>query len=240
MVYNQFHLNIVPTQGVQNALIKRGFRGPFGFFPTCLNLGQLPSPTSQDLNAFREKFGLENKKVVLFVWRMSPEKGIDQILQLVPGIIKREPNTHFLMVGKGPYLEYYRQLTKDSKIEKHVTFTGYLSDFDLFSAISISHLGLIFVGEAQIFDMAILEYWNYGLPLVIRHAMGIDEVVHEKETGLLFSNLTEAKEKILMLLQNDDLHKSMSSNCKSTVEKNYDIRDCIKILESLYENTTYL
>jgi 1,2-diacylglycerol 3-alpha-glucosyltransferase len=236
--YEQFSLTIVPTQGVKNALIKRGFKGPFGFFPTCLDLASLPKPSPKALASFKQKYSLEGKKIILFVGRMSPEKGVDKIIRLIPSIRKKVPSAHFLMVGTGPFLEFYRKSIRSSGLAEHVTFTGYLSDFDLFSAINISDVGLIFVNEAQIFDMTILEYWNYGLPLVIRNAMGIDEIVTDGENGLLFSNLREARDKILALLLDENLAQRIGSNCKRTVYEKYDIRKCIIQLEQLYKQGT--
>ncbi len=234
--YKQFMLNIVPTEGVKNALIKRGFKGPFGYFPTCLDLQSLPKPSINDLDAFRERFKLSNKKIVIFVGRMSPEKGIDQMFRLLPSIAKKVPSVHFLMVGTGPYLEEYKKISQQPPFKGRITFTGYLSDFDLFTAISISNVGLIFSNIAQIFDMAILEYWNYGLPLVIRNAMGIDEVVSDNENGLLFNYLSEAKDKIIALLTNDALSSKIRANCKQTVTQKYDIRKNIIQLERLYKH----
>ena len=232
--YKRHILNIVPTQGVKNELVKRGFKGPFGFFPTCLDLQSLPKPSSKHLDAFRDRYSLNGKKVILFVGRMSPEKGVDQILHLIPPVIKKVPTAHFLMVGTGPFLELYRKRANNSDLAGHVTFTGYLSDFDLFSAISISDVGLNFSNIAQIFDMAMLEYWNYGLPLVVRKAMGIEEVVQDNENGLLFNTLIEAKDKILSLLTNAELAAKIRTNCKRTVEEKYDIRKKIVQLEKLY------
>lgn len=234
LMYNHFNLTIVPTQGVKNNLQERGFKGPFGFFPTCLDLQNLPKPSKQALEAFQQKYNLLNKKVILFVGRMSPEKGIEQVLHIAPRVIKKDPSAHFLMVGTGPYLEHYKNLIQEWNLTGNVTFTGYLSDFDLFTAMSISRMGLIFANQAQIFDMTILEYWNYGLPLIIRNAMGIDEIVKHQENGLLFSSLAEAKNQMISLLQNDNLQADLSENCKRNVYQNYDIRKCIVQLEELY------
>jgi 1,2-diacylglycerol 3-alpha-glucosyltransferase len=237
LVYNSFNLTIVPTEGVKSDLQRRGFSGPFGFFPTCLDLQNLPTPSAQELKAFQERYNLLNKKVILFVGRMSPEKGVNQILKLVSPIVQAVPEAHFLMVGTGPYLEAYRQMALDLNLTKEITFTGYLSDYDLFTAISLAHMGLIFVNEAQIFDMTILEYWNYGLPLIIRKAMGIEEVVQDKYNGLLFSNLEEAKTRILSLLESDDLRQQIRANCNKTVNQHYHIRKTIVQLENLYKKS---
>ncbi len=235
LVYNQFNMTIVPTEGVKKELIRRGFTGPFGFFPTCLDLQSLPHPSRRDLKDFEARYNLTRKKVILFVGRMSPEKGVNQILQLIPAIIKEEPNTHFLMVGTGPFLEDYKQKCRQMNLTKYVTFTGYLNDYDLFTAINLAQIGLIFVNEAQIFDMTILEYWNYGLPLIIRKAMGIEEVVEDQYTGLLFSSMQEAKRNILLLLKDDELRTKIRNNCRKTVEEKYNIRKTIINLENLYE-----
>ncbi len=240
MMYNRFNLTIVPTRGVENALKKRGFTGPFDYFPTCLDIHRLPSPSNSEVKAFQEKYALINKQIILFVGRMSPEKGVDQILQIVPSIVQQVPDAHFLMVGTGPFLDTYKEMTQDLNLSKDVTFTGYLSDFDLFTAISLAKMGLIFVDAAQIFDMTILEYWNYGLPLIIRKAMGIEEVVKDAVNGVLFSSLEDAKNKILELLRNDALLTQIRDNCKHTVQEKYDIRKCITQLENLYEKASEL
>jgi 1,2-diacylglycerol 3-alpha-glucosyltransferase len=234
MGYNQFALTIVPTEGVKKSLIKRGFKGPFGFFPTCLDLQCLPKPAPRDTESFRQRYDLKDKKIILFVGRMGPEKGIDQILQLVPAIVKEDPTAHFLMVGKGPYLEQYKQIAHQNQLDKSVTFTGYLSEFDLFTAVNTATMGLIFASGSQIFDMTILEYWNYGLPLVIRNAMGIDEVIHDKENGLLFNTLEGAKANILAILKNDKLADQIRVGCCFDVHEKYDIRKIIPRLEHLY------
>ncbi|NVM27849.1 MAG: glycosyltransferase [Candidatus Helarchaeota archaeon] len=235
LVYNIFNLTIVPTQGVKNELQRRGFNGPFGFFPTCLDLQSLPKPSSQECDVFRQKYALSGKKVILFVGRMSPEKKIEDVLQLIPDVVKKEPLAHFLMVGTGPFLEDYKNLVRKWQLAQNVTFTGYLSDFDLFTAMHVSDVGLIFADDAQIFDMTILEYWSSGLPLIIRKAMGIEEVV-KKGTGLLFADWSEAINHILTLLQDDALRDEMGKNCRKMVEQRYDIRKTIVQLEKLYES----
>ncbi len=234
LVYNQFNLTIVPTQGVKNELQRRGFNGPFEFFPTCLDLQSLPKPSSQECEVFRQKYALSGKKLILFVGRMSPEKKIEEVLQLIPAVVKKEPLAHFLMVGTGPFLEDYKKRVQERQLARHVTFTGYLSDFDLFTAMSISNMGLIFANDAQIFDMTILEYWYSGLPLIIRKAMGIEEVV-QKGTGLLFTDSNEAINNIVTLLQDDSLRSEMRKNCLQAVKLHYDIRETIVQLEKLYK-----
>jgi glycosyltransferase involved in cell wall biosynthesis len=63
------------------------------------------SPASappEALEVLRERYGLgENDEVILFLGRLEPVKGVSQLLEAMPMVLKEHPSARLLVVGKG-------------------------------------------------------------------------------------------------------------------------------------------
>lgn len=76
-----------------------------------------------------KKYGLENKKVMLFVGRIAPHKGIHLLLKIFKEIKKGIPNAKLLIVGKPTFRNYFKKLK--SMADKDVILAGFVEDEDL-------------------------------------------------------------------------------------------------------------
>ncbi|MHA1267154.1 MAG: glycosyltransferase [Candidatus Helarchaeota archaeon] len=236
IVYNSFDLMVTPAQKVKRDLIRRGFdENKLFVLPNCIDLEENNKWIDEvRIQTLRERFQLDGKKIVLFVGRMSPEKRIPDILKLIPGIIKEEPDTHFLMVGKGPYLEQYKALGK--RIAPYdVTFTGYVSNEDLPNILKMGDVGLIAVDSAQVFDITLLDYWSNQLAVCARQAGGMAEVISHYKNGMLFTKLEEAHNYILTLLQDEKLCKKLGNKGYETLKRKYCVERITDDMLKLYK-----
>jgi len=236
IIYNSFDLITTPANKWKENLIKQGFEArKIVVLPNCVDLKEnYQWVTPERTQRLREKYNLDGKNVVIYVGRMSPEKCIPEIINLVPQIIKEEPDTHFLMIGKGPYLESYQQLAQ--RVAPHdITFTGFLSDQDLSNIMQISNLGLIFVDGAQVFDITLLNYWSNKLAVCARRAGGMGDVMKHYENGILFEKTSEAYSHILNLLQDEHLRKKIGEKGYQTVKNKYSVEAITNQLLALYK-----
>ncbi|MDP7244879.1 MAG: glycosyltransferase family 4 protein [Flavobacteriales bacterium] len=80
-------------------------------------------------NKIINKYNLKNSKVLLYVGRIAPHKGIHLLLQSLNIIKKHIPNVKLLIVGKPTFKDYFRSLKKLDN--KGVIFTGFVPDEDL-------------------------------------------------------------------------------------------------------------
>jgi glycosyltransferase involved in cell wall biosynthesis len=224
LVYNSFDVMLTPAETWRQNLIARGYKANRIFvLPNCINMAENQMRISdQRIQCLKEKYNVDGKKVVLYIGRMSPEKRIPDIIKLVPQIIKEEPKTHFLMVGKGPYLNEYRNLAQ--KIApQNITFTGFVSDEDLSNIMQMSNLGILFADGAQVFDITLLNYWSNHLPACARQAGGMRDVISHNKNGILFNSNSEAYSYILTLLQDDKLAKRLGHAGFETVKGKYSV-----------------
>ncbi len=92
----------------------------------------IPDMPFVDPNFYKDKFGVEGKKVLLTFGLLSPNKGIENVLQALPSVTKEHPDVIYIILGAThphiikAYGEEYRislqQLVRKLKISDHVIF----------------------------------------------------------------------------------------------------------------------
>lgn len=152
----------------------------------------------------------KERKRVLFVGRVSPEKGIHVLLDAYQRVIAEEPKAQLRIVG-GPYipplsfhvdrssdplvkglrrfytLNYMEYLREGAKAmpENCVSFLGHLAHSDL---ATLFYDADVFVHPSvwgEPFGMPVVEAMTAGLPVVASRVGGIPEIVVDGKTGLL-------------------------------------------------------
>lgn len=165
-----------------------------------------------DSTKLREELNLEGKKVIVSVGRLVHRKGQDRLIESMPEIIKRVPNAHLLMVGKGPYLDHLAKLVATNKLEEHVSFIGriqyaelpqFICAGDVFAMPSRSRLAGL---EVEGLGIVYLEASACGLPVVAGSSGGAPDAVVQGVTGLVVdgTNNTEIADAIVGLLNNSE------------------------------------
>ncbi len=59
----------------------------------------IPDMSFIDPNFYKDKFGVEGKKVILTFGLLSPNKGIEYMIQAMPEVMKRHPEAVYLVLG---------------------------------------------------------------------------------------------------------------------------------------------
>ena len=151
------------------------------------------SPMGLDFNLFspgerrasRKRLGLNlEAKIVLFVGRLAPEKGIGYLLEATTTLVESLPRSELYLVGSGPSETELKQRAKTLGLTEHVHFTGYIDHHTLvewYRAADVVCLPSLFEG----FPMTIAEAMACGTPVVATRAGGAEDVVREFECGRL-------------------------------------------------------
>jgi alpha-1,6-mannosyltransferase len=161
-LYGLFTATLVPSEHLRQVLHGWGVTNT-----VTLNLGvdtQAFRPIPRD-DALRNELGLpRDKKILLYVGRLSPEKNIEMLLAAYEALHARRPDTyHLVIVGDGPLrrvLPATRQrtgaLTWRSYIQDNGRLARYYHAADLF----------IHPGVCETFGLVVLEAQACGLPCV--------------------------------------------------------------------------
>jgi glycosyltransferase involved in cell wall biosynthesis len=118
---------------------------------------------------------------LLFVGRISPEKGLDDLLRAVALV----PDVALEVVGDGPMRDSCMQLADDLKIASRVVWPGRLRWGEpLFSRMRESD-ALVLPSLTEGLPQVVIEAMCMGLPVVATTVGGVPEIVRDQENGLL-------------------------------------------------------
>lgn len=131
------------------------------------------------------RYGLHGKKVLATVGRLvSTEryKGFDEVLQVLPWLLKEVPNLVYLIMGDGSDRRRLEEKARALGVANHVVFTGFVPEpekcehYRLLDAYAMPSRG-------EGFGFVVLEALACGVPVVASIADGTREAVRDGELG---------------------------------------------------------
>ena len=185
-----------------------------------------------DVSAKKRELGIpDGAYIVGTVGRLETPKGHKYLLQGIPLILQKFPNTIFLIVGAGILREQLEDTVKQMGVEKNVIFTGFREDL-----IEIMHTFDLFCLPSlwEGFGVVIAEAMACSLPVVASNVGGIADVVEDGVTGILVQpkNPKLIAKAIMKLLNDNCLAEKMGQNGKERVARLFTQE---KMLEKTWE-----
>jgi len=152
-----------------------------------------------DVETTKKFFGLEGRRVILFVGRLARRKGVKEFIQeSLPEIVAVVPEACFVIVGTNPTESLTHRDDMVTEIaaaasrldlERHVMLLGSLSDEDVVKLYQTCDLvvlpALATPDDVEGFGIVLLEAAAAGKPVVATRAGGIPDAVEQAKSGLL-------------------------------------------------------
>ncbi|OPX92905.1 MAG: Alpha-monoglucosyldiacylglycerol synthase [Pelotomaculum sp. PtaB.Bin104] len=228
---NHCDLVIVPTTAVEDYLRKIGVSASIRVVPTGI---KVMNYQSGDQNWLRRRFNLpEGEKILLFVGRLGQEKNINFLMECFAKINEEMRNTRLVLVGGGPEEEELKNKATELGVAEQVTFTGVLPPTDVVNCYAGADI-FVFSSVSETQGIVIGEAKAAGLPVVAVAAFGVSEMVDDGIDGFLTElEPVQFIEKIILLLNNDDLYQRMSRNARENAE-NLSTANCTAKLINCY------
>ncbi|MDN4593168.1 1,4-alpha-glucan branching protein domain-containing protein [Polycladomyces subterraneus] len=130
-----------------------------------------------------EPFALPHERVVLFIGRLVREKGVDTLLTAAGNILARHPDVKFVIAGKGPMMEEWKNQAKRLGYGDRVLFAGFVSDEDRNRLLRNAAV-TVFPSLYEPFGIVALEAMTAGSPVVVSDVGGLADVVEHGQNGL--------------------------------------------------------
>lgn len=147
----------------------------------------------------RAQLGIKNKKVILFVGRLSKVKGPHLLLQALPQIVEKHPDVMIVFVGSKWFGDdnvnnYVKHLyTLGAMQKEHVTFVKFTKPKDIPVLYTMSD---VFVCSSQWQEpLARVHYeaMAAGLPIITSNRGGNPEVIEEGKNGYIIDDYENPK-----------------------------------------------
>lgn len=134
-----------------------------------------------------QRYGLKDKVVLMTLGRLSHDeryKGIDEVLESLPALLKRQPNLAYLVVGDGTDRDRLERKVSALGISGHVMFTGYISETEKADHYRLAD-AYVMPGRGEGFGFVFLEAMACGIPVVASKLDGSREAVRNGELGIV-------------------------------------------------------
>lgn len=188
-------------------------------------------------NEIRQRYGLEDKPVVLYLGRLVPYKGVQFLIRAVPLILREVPNAKFLIAGSMRYdMLNLHGITKSLGIEGSVIFTGFVPSGlvpKLYACCDVFCYPSLWEG----FGLTPGEAEASGKPVVAFDTCAIPEVVENGCTGILVEprNCVQLASAIVSLLKDVDLRNKMGLEARRRVLRLFSWDNAVNRTLKLYK-----
>jgi len=191
-------------------------------------LSQYSIQGAQQRDQLRTARGWHGRKVLLFMGRLIPRKGVHHLLQILPELAREHPDLLLVVVGSAFYgshrmTAYTRQLHRlGNRLPGHVKFVPYVPYSAVPSWFVAADLAVVPSDSREAFGLVNVEAMACGLPVVGTRAGGMREVIEDGTTGFLVDPehpQAGLLERISWLLHNEDLRCFMGQRARERVEQ---------------------
>lgn len=159
----------------------------------------------------------EGKKVVLFVGRITLQKGPDYFVDAAKKVITHYPHSLFVVVGSGDMESRMIEQVASAGLSQHFVFTGFLRGEELASVYQSADV-FVMPSVSEPFGITPLEAIGYGVPVIISKQTGVSEVLEHALT-VDFWDTNDMADKIIGVLLHRNLANSLIESSKHEVKK---------------------
>lgn len=173
-------------------------------------------------------------RLVLFVGRLVPYKGVDVLLRAVAGV-----NAHLVVVGEGPSRVQLERLASALDLSDRVRFTGNASEAELTALYNACDLLVLpSVTQAEAFGMVQLEAMACGKPVISTDLpTGVPWVNQDGITGLVVppGDVSALAAAMRSLVEDPDRRARMGAAGRRRVETEFSVAKLTETAADLYQ-----
>lgn len=157
------------------------------------------------------------RHVVLFLGRVTYQKGPDYFVEIASRVIPNVPDVLFVLAGSGDMLPSVKAQVSQLKLDRNFLFPGFLQGEDLEEMFSIADL-YVMPSVSEPFGITALEAISFDTPVIISKQSGVSEVLqHALKAD--FWDIDRMADLIINSLLHEELRGEMVSMAKDEVRR---------------------
>ncbi|QTX03198.1 1,2-diacylglycerol 3-alpha-glucosyltransferase [Candidatus Phytoplasma luffae] len=216
---NEANIIIAPTQ--KTLLFFKDYykiEKNYQIVPSGIKLKKFYSTSykKEEIDILKEKLGLKDFFICLYIGRVSEEKEINIIIDYFSDFYKKNKKSKLLIIGDGPNKIKLQKQVKKLKLTENIIFLNFVPN----NEIGLYYqLGDVFVG-ASLFEtqgLTYIEALSASLPVLARYDTALDQVIQHNQNGFFFRNKEEFVQNLNILYNDKKKYYEMSNNAEKSV-----------------------
>ncbi|MEX0708300.1 MAG: glycosyltransferase, partial [Woeseia sp.] len=204
---------IAPSESIAELVRSRGVTVPVEVVPTGVDVAKF---STHDRDAIPRELGWpDGCPVIGHVGRLAEEKNLGFVAECAVHVLRRLPDSHFIVAGKGPGQEEMEETFERAGVSDRIFFLGNCDGqrlIDVFAAMDC----FLFASETETQGMVLTEAMAAGTPVVALDAPGAREVVNDSN-GRLLDARTDSEafaDAVIAVLERDDLDAGVEATAQ--------------------------
>jgi glycosyltransferase involved in cell wall biosynthesis len=124
----------------------------------------------------RKALGLGDRPLVLFLGRLSHQKGVESLIYSARSVLEKIPDARFLIVGEGHLKGSLEKFSRHMGLEGKVIFPGFVPEKELSSYYSAADV-FAYPSVYEPFGISVLESMLSGTPAITNSEAGVMEML---------------------------------------------------------------
>jgi glycosyltransferase involved in cell wall biosynthesis len=200
--------------------------------PNGIELDRYPARRPADLRGFGIPSG---RRVVTFVGRLEPQKGVDWLLATARQWLTKLPDGELLLVGLGPSEGALKAAVQAAGIADRVHFAGWRPDVpEILAASGLLVLPSVWEGMPNV----VLEAMASRLPVVATDVEGVRELLGPGagQQTVRHGDSQALGDKIVRFMLDSTLARATGEENRRRAEENFGIARMVEAHEALWES----
>jgi glycosyltransferase involved in cell wall biosynthesis len=182
----------------------------------------------------RRELGIEmGDPVIGFVGQIIERKGIPDIIEAIPSVIRALPRARFLFVGEGKLSQFLLERVRELGVQDHVVYAGFRSDVvRVMKAIDV----LVLASVTEGFGYVLVEAMAAEKPVVATRVSSIPEIVRDGETGILVDvhRPDQLASSLVAILRDPQLAAEMGQRGRQVVLDKFTLERMLERTEAVF------
>ena len=224
-------LVVVSNRVKENAIVLEKVRPEK--IEVILNAIQTKEPLTDKYQARKSLGWSEKANILVSVGRLSVQKGHKYLIDAMPSVLEKYPNTLLYIIGDGKLCNSLSTQIENLGLQNSIKLLGVRSDvFKILRASDIFIMPSLWEG----LPVALLEAMLMECPIIISDVEGIDDVLTHNENGLItpLKDVAILSKSILYLMENKIIRNELGIKAREHILENFSEDEMCKQYEEVF------
>ncbi len=214
---------------VEGSSILRRFKNKIEIVPNFVDTEKFNPGV--DGSRIRRLYNLNEKKIILFIGRLVPYKGVEYLIRAFAEVKKELDNSALVIVGDGPLKKKLKNLAENMEDVYFVNpddndIPLYYSSCDVFVLPSVT--------RQEAFGISLIEAMACGKPVIAINISGMPYIVGDAGIVIEPKNAAALRDAILKILSDKKLAGELGKRARDRVEENFTSNIAVDKIERVY------